>query len=266
MSFYGSSFTFDGRSCEEFGLMLYDFDNTTQGSSAFAKEKIYEDRVSHRHRSLFYGTNYEDGLEFKLVFGADEYAAAQKEEIDRQEMEVVSSWLTGQNGYKWLTIDQPDMEGLRYRCIMTDLEMVELGFSKWAFTCNVHCDSPFAYMLPQKFTYTISDSVDVTLCSRSSSNLPYFPALSINLESGGDVSIVNHSDHDRTFSMIGVPASVGQISLDGESGIILCESGLNLYQYCNFMFPRLVRGDNNLTISGNGTISFLCEFPVNVGG
>ena len=132
MSFYGSSFSFDGKSCEDFGLMLYDFDSTKQGNSSFSKEKVYEDRVMHRPRSIFYGSDYDDSLEFKLVFGADEYSASKGVDIDRQEMEIISSWLTGQNAYKWLVIDQPDMEGIRYRCIITELEMVEVGFAKAA--------------------------------------------------------------------------------------------------------------------------------------
>ena len=266
MSFFGSSFSFDGKSCEEFGLMLYDFDSTKQGNSSFAKEKIYEDRVMHRPRSIFYGSDYDDGLEFQLVFGADEYAASKGEDIDRQEMEAISAWLTGHNAYKWLVIDQPDMNGIRYHCIITELEMVEVGFAKWALSCKVHCDSPFAYMLPQTFTYEVNGTSDVILCSRSSANLPYSPTLSIVLNSGGDLSIMNHSDHDRVFSMAGVPAAAGEIVLNGENGILTCSGGLNLYQYCNFKFPRLVRGDNHLTISGNGTVSFTCEFPVNVGG
>lgn len=266
MSFYGSSFSFDGISCEEFGLMLYDFDNITQGNSQFANMKIYEDRVSKRARSIFYGTDFEDGLEFKMVFGVDEYAASRHNPIDRQEMEVIGSWLTFHNSYKWLTIDQPDMESIRYHCIITDLETVEIGFSKWAFSCIVHCDSPFAYTLPQVFSYTINGSSDVTLQSRSSSNLPYFPIVSITLPSGGDLTIINVSDGNRSFQMNGVPSSAGTITLNGENGILTCEGGMNLYPYCNFQFPRLIRGDNKMTINGNGTVSFTCEFPVNVGG
>jgi hypothetical protein len=28
----------------------------------------------------------------------------------------------------------------------------------------------------------------------------------------------------------------------------------------------MVRGDNSIQITGNGTYKFVCEFPVNVGG
>lgn len=266
MSFYGSSFSFDGISCEEFGLMLYDFDNETQGSSKFSKIKVHEDRIYRRPKAVFYGESYDDGLSFKLVFGANEYAAIQHEPIDRQEMEAVSAWLTGHNSYKWLTIDQPDMEGIRYRCVITELQMIEVGFDKWAFSCEVHCDSPFAYTLPMEFSYDVDGTRDVTLPSRSSMNQAYYPEVRIEIPSGGDVRIVNHSDGDYTFSMDGVPTSAGSLYLNGESGVMTSDSGDNVYPYFNFHFPRLVRGDNHLTITGKCKVVFTCQFPVNVGG
>lgn len=265
MSFYGSSFSFDGVACEEFGLMLYDFNNTTQGNSVFGKSKIYEDRVPLRTRSLFYGADYEDALEFKLVFGADEYAASKGEDIDRQEMEAISMWLTGHNAYKWLTIDQPDMAGIRYRCIINDLEMVEVGFSKWALSCTVHCDSPFAYTYPMSYEYTVSGSLSAVLSSRSSINRPYLPKVTVNLPSGGDFSIEN-VETGATFQLKAVPKSVGLITFDAENGVLSCASGLNMYKYCNFKWPTLLSGDNHLNFTGYGTVTFTCEFPVNVGG
>ena len=94
MSFYGSSFSFDGRSCEEYGLMLYDFNTTEQGNSSYANGmEIKEDRVSGRYRSILYSTSYKDPLEFKLVFGANEIVAHNRQDIDRQEMELIGSWL-----------------------------------------------------------------------------------------------------------------------------------------------------------------------------
>ena len=266
MSFYGSSFSFDGVSCEEYGLMLYDFDNTTQGNSKFADIEVYEDRVYQRPRSFFYGASYKDPLEFKLVFGANEYAAAQNEPIDRQDMEVIGSWLTGHDAYKWMSIDQPDMAGIRYRCMITDLEVLEVGFDKWAFICTVHCDSPYAYTLPMEYSYTLSGTTNIVLHSRSSVNTPYCPQIAVTLTSGGNFSIMNHTLNDLTTTLSEVPASAGQILIDGERGIVTCDAGLNLYPNFNFTFPKLKRGDNSLTITGTGNIKFTCEFPVNVGG
>lgn len=265
MSFYGSSFSFDGKSCEEFGLMLYDFNNTTQGNSKFESIDIKEDWVYQRPRSLFYGATHKGPLEFQLVFGADEYSAAQREPIDRQDMEVIGSWLLGHNTYKWLEIDQPDMDRLRYRCIITDLETIEVGFAKWAFSCKVHCDSPYAYHYPKQYVYHTYGLQNIVLHSDSSMNGIYYPNVSIRLLGGGSF-VIDNKDTGKSFRMSGLPDSIKQIDLDGENGILSSPSGLNVYKYSNFAWPGLIRGDNHISLIGSGIVTFTCEFPANIGG
>lgn len=266
MSFYGGSFSFDGISCEEYGLMLYDFNNTTQGDSKYASLELDEDRVAGRSRSLFYNTYYKKPLEFKLVFGAGEYEGDTGEPLDRYELQLISSWLTDRNEYRELVVDQPDMERVRYRCIITDLTVLEHAMNKWAFQATVHCDSPYGYLMPQTFVYELDGKTDIVLPSRSSSNRPFFPKVEIEMGNSQTVSIVNADDGGREFKLTGLPQSDETVSLNGETGVMSGSSGLNLYPYCNFQFPRLVRGDNRLTIEGASKVTFICEFPVMVGG
>lgn len=428
MSFWGESFSFNGRSCEEFGLMIYDFNNVSQGDSKFAEQSLQEDRIPGSYRTLFYDTKYDKPLEFKLVFGAGEYEANEQEPIDRYEMQTIASWLTDQREYGWLSIDQPDMEGIRYRCIITDLETIEFSGNKWAFQCTVHCDSPYGYMLPRTYSFNVDGTSEIAIRSRSSMNEPYLPTVKINLEDfehktfsatlprgrqrgdadgdgfvtdadvqlvenivkgisptpeagsedfkacnveqtgtitdldaydihlasvghyklghlgeitrnwtknpqykteeaqyyfdipiedvttqcsasvSGDywvesllvsaeclsgavrvfvkrcpteeenvqltisyrlpqsITIVNESDNNRTFTLDNLPSGCGTIAVDGERGILSCDSGVNLYNCTNFKWPRLVRGNNKLKLTGHGTVEFTCQYPVNVGG
>lgn len=265
MSFYGKSFSFDGISCEEYGLMLYDFDSTEQGNSEYASLDIDEDRVAGRHRSLFYNTYYKKPLEFKMVFGADEYAAEAGEPLDRYDLQLISSWLTDRKDYCDLVIDQPDMERVKYRCIITNLKVLEHANDKWAFEAMVHCDSPYGYLTPQEFTYTVNGAADVVVPCRSSINRPLLPKVKMEL-TGNGVSIVNQDDGGREFKLENLPQNNEVITLDGETGVMTGSSGINLYPYCNFKFPRLVRGDNHMKITGGVKITFTCEFPVMVGG
>ena len=267
MSFYGASFSYNGRACEEYGLMLYDFDTTAQGASKFAAQELNEERIAGKHRTLFYDARYKKPLEFKLVFGAGEYEANAGDPIDRYEMQQIAAWLTDQREYHWLVIDQPDMEGVRYRCIMTGLEMVEFAGKKWAFACTAHCDSPYGYLLPQEFTFqTAGDDNPIALTSRSTINGLYYPLVRIELLDGNSFSIVNESAGDREFALTDLPSGSGEITVDGERGLLYCDAGLNLYQGFNFTFPALVKGDNRLRVNGTGNLTFHCEFPVNIGG
>ena len=264
MSFYGSSFSFNGVSCEEYGLMLYDFGSTSQGDSKFVSPEIYEDRVPNRTRSLFYGTNYSNPLEFTLVFGANEYAANQYEPLDRYDLAAISSWLLNDT-YQWLVIDQPDMHEFRYRCIITDLETIEVAMEHWAYKCTVHCDSPYAYTLPMNYVYEVNDTLDINLHSYSTVNRVYYPKLSIDINGANVIEIINESINDEPFKLDFNGSSISSVVIDGETGVITGTND-NMYQYFNFHFPALVRGDNHLRIKGSGTYTFTCEFPMNIGG
>lgn len=268
MSFYGTEFIFDGTSSYEYGLCLYyQINNTTQGDTEFASNvKMSEDRPARRSSSYCYGGTLEDSLEFKLVFGVTEERKEAHGHFDRWEMQKIASWLTGHRDYKWLQIVQDDLGSVRYRCYITDLKAVEVSSMHWGFECTVTCDSPYGYLAPQEYVYEVDGSLEVTLHSYSSSNDPYFPAVSVQSLDGDSMSIKNLTDSNREFSLNGIPTGSGTINLDAEHGILSCESGVNLYPYCNFKFPRLLRGDNELVLTGTGTFIFQCEFPVNVGG
>ena len=272
MSFYGTSMIFDGIACEEMGLIMYDFDSHKQEETSFTSNlSILEDRIEGRYRSLFYGGSVNEPLTFTMVLCASEDRAYRNEPFDRWDLQKIASWLTGHTTYKWLSIVQPDMEQIRYRCIITDLKAVEVAGTKWGLSCKVTCDSPFAYLAPRTYSYAIEDSGEFELFSESTYNGCYRPTIDITGHGGGDISIVVQSVHGSSeFKFVGLPASIGDIHIDCENGVIVTSSGLNAYEYVSFTsgfsFPGFYRGVNHLTISGTGQYDFTCEWPVNVGG
>lgn len=268
MSFLGTEFIFDGTSSYEYGLCLYSqISNTSQDATAWASNvKMFEDRPYRRYASYCYGGSLEDSLEFKLVFGVSEERKELHGEYDRWEMQKIASWLTGHRGYRWLEIVQDDLTHVRYHCYITDLQAVEVGGRHWGFSCKVTCDSPYGYLASERFTYTVNGTATVKLHSRSSINDPYSPVVQIQQSNGTDFSIKNVTDNNREFKLTGIPTGSGNIALDSSHGVLTCDAGWNLYPYCNFKFPRLLRGDNELILTGTGTYTFACAFPVNVGG
>lgn len=268
MAFYGSEFLFDGRSCREYGLEMYDFGSTTQGDVSFPSTgKIHEERLLSRYSSLFYGVSQNQALEFTLVFGPTIDAIDAGVPMDRYEIADIAGWLTGHNEYKWLDIIQPDTIHFRYKCIVSDLKLITYGKMPWAFSCKISCDSPFAYTFPKTFTYKVAGESNNTLLSESTYNGYYKPKIILSNVSGGSFSIMNKSDNDRIFAFQNLPAIATEISIDNDTMIIKHENGsLNLYPYFNYHFFRLVRGKNELYFKGNADVSIICEFPVNIGG
>lgn len=267
MAFYGCQFTFDGVPCFEYGLMVYDIGSVVEdGKFASTPSEILEQRTAKRYTPLYYGVIRNKPLEFTFTFGADIDSVESGRWLDRWEMDAISTWLTNKEGYKYLEIIQPDMDVIRYKCMITDLSYITQGKYPWAFSCTVTCDSPYAYLYPETYTKSVTNSTDLLISSRQACEF-YHPQLEISMTSGNSITIVNASDNNRTFSMTGISTLPITINIDNENEIITNTQGINLYDTFNFNFLRLVRGDNNLNISAdNANISIVCEYPINVGG
>lgn len=268
MAFHGCEFVFDGVSCSEYGLMVYDFGSTKQSDVSFPSAREPEvDRVAGRYDSLFYGLEQSDPLEFTLVFGANMESIDANEAMDRPEIERIAAWLTGHERWKWLSIVQDDMEGFRYKCVISNLKLITQGQMPWAFSCTVTCDSPYAYTYPIEKSFSVNGTKTVVLHNRSSHNGFYKPKCEITINDSGDFSVTNESDGKRTMAFSALPTGGAVvISVDNQNQIITNDRSLNFYPYFNMKFLRLRRGDNVLTLKGNGTIKFICEYPVNIGG
>lgn len=256
-------FTFAGISSYQFGLMIYDFGGSGQSDVAFGnKASIVEQRIANRVQPLHFGVNYhESPLQFKIVFGAEH-------PLTRYELEEIGFWLTGYQDYQWLTIDQPDLAHVRFRCIITQLTPKSHGWLPVAFEATVMCDCPYAYSHPFSEQYTISGTKDIIVRNNSSTREYIKPELDFIPDSGvSSLEIINHSDGDRSFRLDNLPVSDLSIHIDNANGIIVENTyGYNLYDGFNLNFFRLVCGDNNLTVSGNGILTISGMFLHNVAG
>lgn len=256
--------------------MMYDFGSATQSQGSFAGGvTIVESHVPRRWKPYFYGTKIERKLSFSLVFGVNEKRLDEGKYLDRYEMEAIASWLTGHKEYLWLEIEQGDMRYYRYHCMITDLSMVEYGNIPWAFQATVECDGPYAYLHPQTFSFDIQDTdTQITIFNEASYNGYFYPVINVGIGQTAPtyLSIVNHSDNDYEFKLGNdsddIPSTATALMIDNSHGILTCPEGLNLYKMFNFHFFRLLRGQNNLTVSTDApiTLSFVCEFPINIGG
>jgi len=263
MALEGDRFIFDGIPSDYYNLMLYTFDGSGKEESDLGTNvKIIEDRISRRCDGLHYGTTKNDQLTFPITFGSLDY-------LDQYDVDVIAGWLTGHNTYKILEIPQPDMEYVRYKCFLNNMKKVTIAGVPIAFTCDVVCDSPFAYSYPMDYVYIVNGETSVSLFNKTSFNGNLYPKMTItpsNLTS--EISIQNLSDNNRIFKFTDIPYSSGMIiNIDNKNQLITTNiTDLNLYPKFNNKFFRLIKGQNNLLIKGNGIITITCEYPMKVGG
>ncbi len=273
MAFEGCGFAFDGIPAAEFGLELYEFGSNTQGDTPIASTgEILSQQVEKRHRSYLYGVAQNKPLEFKLVFGVNRASIHAHKPLDRWDIQAITAWLTGHDDgkWKWLEIEQPDLETVRYRCLISELTPISEGLETWAFSCRVTCDSPFGYTYPETYVYRLAgEPKQILLYNRSSFHGDYYPRVELLLNGGDGASIVNESDGNRKFLFSGLNALMPlTLTVDNETQIIKSDRLLPkpAYSYFNLNFFRLKRGDNVLTLNGRGIVKIICEFPVNAGG
>lgn len=276
MAFWGRSFIFNDIPCEDFDLMIYDVGSTTQSAGTFASGvTIVDSYVPSRWKPYFYGTKLENKLSFTMVFGVKPCRIEEGRYLDRDEMEAIASWLCGHTQYLPLQIQQDDMRYFVYHCIVTELKVVEYGNIPWALSATFTCDSPYAYLPPQEFSFQINAGEDcsVSFYNESSLNRYFYPVVEFEFESSPTyLSIINHSDNDRECGIgIGekqIEGNVTMVHIDNDHGIISNDADINLYDAFNFKYFRLLRGQNELTVraSAPATMKILCEFPMDIGG
>ena len=136
-------FTFAGESSLMYGMVVCDIDGQGQEEVSFGNvAEIIETRTTNRIQPVHYGVNYHtEPLEFTLIFGSERM-------LDRYELEEISLWLTGHQEYQWLAIDQPDMDNVQFRCLITELKPIYHGWLPHAFEATIRCDCPYAYSQP----------------------------------------------------------------------------------------------------------------------
>lgn len=259
--FNSYEFVFDGESSLSYGLMLYDIGGDGQEDVAFGNRgSIIETRTNNRIQPLHFGVNYHgEPLKFKLVFGTDR-------PLDRYELEDISLWLTGHQEYKWLSIEQPDLGEVAFKCIITDLKPISYGWLNYAFEATVVCDCPYAYGEPFEKWYEVNGSLDILFRNDSTTREFLKPNIFFLTEEGGELSIVNHSDSDREVLVKNIPAA-SKVTMDCTNGIIQeLSHDANLYKDFNLNFFRLVHGDNHLTVKGRGVLTIAGRFLHNVAG
>lgn len=267
--FKSYEFTYAGMPASMFSMYVADISGKSHSANSFGnKANIIEKRLANRITPLHYGVRYNDSpLSFTLIFGADH-------ELDRYEMQAVSRWLTGYQEYQWLSIDQPDMNHIQFRCLIQELTPIHLRWLPMAFEAKIICDCPYGYSYPfQKIHNVIGNDESSSRYvfyndSTCSENLRAH--IYIDKSAGGNSFSIRNITTNTEMKFEGLPIGALSIHVDAENQIVSDEtegatSSSDLYEYFNFVFLDFAPGDNELLITGNGGIRIEGRYLYNVG-
>jgi hypothetical protein len=252
-SFYAYDFVYDDIPSQKWDLKIITFEDGGLFNGVGSSDvNIITQRVLRKSKPYYLGRTQETVLEFPLTFGT----AAPISALDR---DMISAWLFGRSIYKKLYILQDDLNGAYFNCFLTKPEPLYIGGLNYAFTCNVTCDSPWAYspehITSGSFTGTYHT---VNLYNGSSEDEYLYPTLYFQIVSATG-SLVNFNlynssdDEDRVFIINDL--SVGdEITVDNDLQII---SGVDsrlttltglLGNFEGYNWARLIPRNNILTL------------------
>lgn len=259
--FKSYEFTYAGMPASMFSMYVADMSSNKHSANSFGnKANLVEKRLANRIAPIHYGVRYNDTpLSFTLIFGADH-------KLDRYEMQAVSKWLTGHQDYQWLSIDQPDMEHIQFRCLIKELTPIHLSWAPMAFEAKIICDCPYGYSYPFAKTYQISGDTTVRFYNDSTCTEKLCPEMLVNLSSGCTSFAVKNKTTGAEMRFDNLPGGSLTIRVDNENQVVTEEvSGYDLYEHFNFTFFELEPGDNELVFTGAGSVTISGRYLYNVG-
>jgi phage-related protein len=264
MGFYASTFVFNSIPSEFFNIYLGTInDNGESVTTTSSDISPLVQKLFRRPSVLFWGAEQIPTLSFSLnMYSPDEITAESFSEI--------STWLFGQNNYQILRICQNDLVDVYFNCFLVEPQIIRVGNIIRGISCVVQCDSPWGWKPSKTYAYaytgyTITDAIN--LLNESANSFYTYPTNLVITANGynGSVSIVNTSDTSRTSTWTLTANEV--VTMDCDKQIIT--STIATYPLANFNknWLRLIRGYNNLVISGNiSALSITSPIAVKIGG
>lgn len=276
---WGHTFVFNNIPSETFNLYCSGIDSSgsdsTMGSSSV---QTFTQALYKRPRQYLLGVQLSNVLNFPMVFTTPN-------ELDAPTAEAVQRWLFGQRKYGQLQIMQPDIDDAYFNCILNNPQIIREGNIIRGFSCDVECDSPWAWTYDRTANYDFTTSTGTVspMMLNSSSNLSLvdyvnfenysddigylYPLVKVTMNNfGGDFSIVNMSENDREFYFTNLSANE-VITIDCDLQTIDSSTGLLRLGNFNKKWLRFISGMNNMGVYGNiAKLEFHYRFARKIGG
>lgn len=264
MSFWGSTFVFDGVPSETHSLYIASPDGGDVDVTGASDVELYTEKVFRKPRVYLLGVEQSPVLSFEVSFNSPR-------EITSVDQGIIQAWLFGHSQYKKLQIVQSDIQEVYYNCFLRNPRIHKVGNIVRGFKATVECDAPWGWTFEKTKTYTYSSggsiNSDIVFNNISNDNGYLYPSVSFTMNTfGGDFSITNSSDNSRIFTFSELSASE-TITVDNERNVITSSLGLNRLSNFNKKWFRMIRGINLINFSGDITsVSLTYQFAKKVSG
>ena len=259
---YGSHFEYGGVTSRQYGLIIanVETDRLTQLYGSIEGMTVFNRGTKQRY---LIDDDYTDSpISFEVDIVVDEDGV-----IDRSNRRAIEKWLFNRHDYRKLYIDTFDdkygetydftdggQKRLYLNCRFVNPEKLEYNGGIVGYRATLEADSGFWWQdtTTQSFTTeneSNSDSTIITVSVDTDIDDYTYPKVTITVgESGGDIIISNNSDDTARLTKFEDISANATVVLKGGLNYV---SGQYYTKFNKRNFPRLLDGDNRVTIMGN---------------
>lgn len=289
MAIFGSSFTYNGKSSDDFGVIICASEQPESIPIGLTREILKGEITSRRPVANWYNAKYSDVLTFEVTITKPENRA-----FSREEIRDINAWLTGPRTPTLLFFEDEAFDPINYYGVFTDVTNV-YGSGILMLTYTFTADSPYGWSNERIFKYVSGEVFEIINDTDELSEFVY-PLLKITANEGTQISIDNSSEissdllnHKITLTIPSkennitfesplyidtkyhkiyfirnstkekVPVSLSNLGFSTDTLTNLENGSLGLY------WPRLVPGTNKFKIIGNCNIEISFRCPRKVG-
>lgn len=256
-------FTYDGVRSSIYGLMIADFDNQSIVETPVFNAALNASRLGKSHRYIFESVTHDDMPEH-------EFSILSEYPILEHTRKEILRWLAGRKGFRRLIVHKPDLTDYYYNCVFTNISIIYINSMCHGFRLTARFDSPYARKNPTTVSLTGNGTAQTVTLSNISDIVddyvyPTVTFTAASAVSGKNIKIINKTDDNtRAFEFTGL-LSNETVTVDNETKIITSTYSAERISNFNKNWLRLRRGDNNLEIVINGSVTITCPAYIMIG-
>lgn len=275
MALHGKSFTYNGRSSEDFDLIIGGFQSVDTPLN-LARDITKSTMNRYRHRTNTYGINYNDVLTFNIQLIKDpcKYSDQKDMRFTREQIREIAAWLTSPITPRiFHMFDFPEMVDQEYDYYGIFTNMSAQDNEIYCLNCLFECNTPYALSAEQNI---IIDDGEGIVSNPSDEFEDYvYPVIIItptaDVDAPYDIRLINESDGNRSITLKNmkpqdtVTMDCQKMTVKNQSGSLMSLDDLNIDVVDYIYWFRLLHGDNQIKVSGDAIVEFIFRYPVKVG-
>jgi phage-related protein len=254
----GYKFVYDNTSSEKFGIILCDIGSANTDSND-EETQLITSTTPYKDTWDLHDVQKSAPLQFRITICKSDGTF-----IDAFEEETLKEWLCiGE--YSILQIEQDDLYDTYYKCIINNPQKISVDRYNGGMQFTVTCNSGMACTEMKRKIYTSTGTLTFNFINNAKyKKYTLYPTLIITPTANGTISIKNNTTNQTVSINNCVTTEI--ITLDCKNDMAESTSGRILVDDWNIEYLELIKGSNNITLTGQFVLKMEFRLPVRNGG